>query len=440
MEKKQKGPSKWLTLIVVTIGFFMVKLDSSIVNLAISKMMSTFNASFDQIQWVLSAYSLALGIVMATTAYLSGRFGSKMIFIFSLILFTSGSLLCGFAWNTMSIVSARIIQGLGGGMLIPVGMTLLLTTFEESERGIVFAVMGIGNLFAPAIGPTLGGYLIENFDWRLIFFINIPIGVLGIFLSFLFLKESEYKPAQYFDLQGFLTSGIGLGCVLYVLGKGDVDWGDMQNLILMVTGCLSLLVFIIHELRTEEPMLDLRLFKDYNFSMGNIIMIIAVMGLFGGIFLVPVFLQQLKGLTPFQAGLVLFPEAIASAVSMVIASRLNAKIDTRILTVLALLLLAFNSWNMSTLTFDTSNSTVTMLLLVRGLGFGFLIIPIQTAALSKLQKESMSNASALMQTVIQVGTAVGLTIITSVLQQRNTINYANLSQQVTPYNANSMEL
>jgi EmrB/QacA subfamily drug resistance transporter len=438
MEKKNS--SKWVILIIITVGFFMAKLDMSIVNLAITKMMTSFNATFDQIQWVLSAYTLSLGIVMATTGYLSDRFGTKKIFNISLVLFTAGSLLCGIAWNTASIIIFRIIQGVGGGLLMPVGMALLLTTFEESERGTVFAIMGIGTLVAPALGPTLGGYLIENLDWRSVFFINLPVGVAGIILTYFLLPESEHKSSRSFDLTGFVTSSVGLGCILYVLGKNDIDWTDKSNILFLIVGVFSLAIFIVNELMTDEPMLNIRLMKDYNFCVGNIMMNIGILALFGGIFLVPIYLQQLKGLTPFQTGMILFPEAITSAISMLIASKLMSRMDGRIFLFISLCLLAFNSYNMTFVTFDTSNAEVTMLLLIRGLGFGFLVVPIQYISMSTISKESMANATSLFQTIMQVGSSISITIITTVMQQRNNVNYANLSAKVNPLDPETQNL
>ena len=440
MENKKETSYKWVALIVVAMALFMVSLDMSIVNLAISKMMLTFNATLDQIQWVLSAYTLALGITMPVSGYLSDRFGTKKVIIISIILFTLGSLLCGISWNTASIVVFRIIQGLGGGLIIPVSMAFLLNTFDESERGVALAAVGIANLVAPALGPTFGGYLIENFNWRFVFMINIPVGVICIILAFIILRETELKFSRHFDLVGLLTSSIGLGSTLYVLGKGNIDWGDIHNIMFMIIGVSFLIMFIFNELLIPEPMLDLKLFKNYTFAMSNIILNIAILALFGGIFLVPIFLQQIKGLNPFQTGMVLFPEAIATAVGMVISSKLSKKFGVKIFAILALILLAFNSYSMSKITLDTSNTAITMLLMVRGIGVGFLLIPVQMAAFNSLPKEVMSNASALLNTVKQIGTSIGITIITSVMQQRNTINYANLANQVNMFNPNSLYL
>ncbi len=440
MNAKQDSFAKKSALIIISISLFMVSLDMSIVNLAISKMMITFNATYDQIQWVLSAYTLALGVTMPTSAYLSEKFGTKKIFIVSLALFTAGSFLCGISWNILSIIVFRIIQGLGGGLILPVSMAMLFTTFEEKERGMVIAIIGITSLAAPALGPTLGGYIIENIDWRFVFLINIPVGILGIILAFILLQEHEHHTEKHFDLVGLITSSIGMGCVLYVLGKSDLDWHDFNNIMLMTIGSFSLIIFIINELTIKDPMLDLKLLKNYTFAMSNIILNIAILALFGGIFLIPIFLQQLKDLTPFQAGLILFPEAIATAVSMIIASKLSKKIGARACAVFALALIAFNGYLMSKISFDTSNLEITILLMVRGLGVGVLMVPVQLAGFDSVPKESMSNATALNSTIKQIGTSIGVTVITSVMQHRSTANYTNLYSQVNVFNQKSTDL
>ncbi|KLU61011.1 multidrug export protein EmrB [Peptococcaceae bacterium CEB3] len=440
MEKTRDTVYQWTILLVVLFGTFMVSLDMSIVNLAISKMMQAFNSNLDQIQWVLSAYTLALGITVPVTGYLNDRFGTKKIFGISLAMFTLGSFLCGISWNTASIIVFRIIQGLGGGLIIPLAMTLLMDTFDKGERGTALGVFGIANMVAPAVGPTLGGYIIQNLAWRLVFFINIPIGVIGTILALTVLRETEHKLSRGFDLLGFLTSSVSIGCLLYVLGKGNVDWGDFNNVILMIIGSFSLLMFIVNELMLPEPMLNLRLLKNYTYCMSNIILNVAVLVLFAGVFLVPIFLQQLEGLNPQQTGMVLFPEAITTAISLVIASKLTDRLGARIFAVAALVFLAFNSYSMSRVTLETSTATITLLLMVRGLGVGFLMAPVQLVGLNAVPKEMTADASALLSTVKQIGSAVGITLITSVMQQRSTLDYANLAGQVNTFNPNSVDL
>ncbi len=440
MDQIKKIPYKWLATLVVVIGIFMVNLSTSIVNLSVTKMMQDFNVSLDQIQWVVSVYTLTLGAVIPSTGYLSERFGLKKTFVVALGLFTAGSALCGIAWNEMAVIAFRIVQGLGGACIISLGMTILMTSFDKKEMGMVTGVIGVCVMAAPALGPTLGGYIIENLDWRFVFFINVPVGVIGTFLAMLILRETETKTSSRLDIVGLVTSAAGMTCLLYVLGKSDVDWGDFSNVMLLMIGCFSLLIFVVNELMISEPLLNLRLLKDYTFCMSNIIMNIATLALYGGVFLMPIFLQQLKGLSPMQAGLILFPEAIATAVSMMLYGKFANKLDTRIFAITALLLIGVNSYNMTQITLETSDLTITMLLLIRGFGVGFLTGPVQAIGFSTLPKSAMANASALMNTVKQVGASIGLTIITTIMQHQAAIHYGDLSQQVNSFNPSSVNL
>jgi drug resistance transporter, EmrB/QacA subfamily len=443
MDNKQDDSNKWLILFVVILGIFMQTLDSSIVNLAISKMMHTFNSTLDQIQWVISVYALVVGIVTPASGYLGDRFGIKKVFISALVLFTFGSLLCGISWNAASIIAFRIIQGIGGAALMPIGMIILMNSFDKNERGMAIGLMGMSVMAAPALGPTLGGYIIDKLDWRLVFFINIPIGIITSIVGIMFLRETEHKSVKGFDFIGFLTAGIGLGCILYVLGKDNIDWGDIKYTILLIIGGYNLCMFIVNELMIAEPMLDLRLLKNYTFCMSTIIMNVTMLVLLGGIFIMPVFLQQLKGFTPLQTGMVLFPEAIAIAFSVVIAGKITDQCGIgmkRGMLIMALVFLTFNSYSMSKLTLNTSAISIMLLLMVRGLGIGFLMTPVQVMGLNAVPKEMNSNASALMNTLKQIGSAVGITLVTSIIQHRNSLNYASLSQQVNYFNPGSMKL
>lgn len=440
MTGNKESTYKWLTMVVVTLVIFMANLNTSVVNLATSSMMKTFGASLDQIQWVISAFTLTMGVTIPSTGYISERFGFKKVFTVAVILFTTGSFLCGISWNLMSVIASRIIQGLGGAFIISLGMTILMTTFEKTEIGMVIGIIGVCAMAAPALGPTLGGYIIENFSWRFVFFINIPIGIISTVMAIIILRETDRKLSKQFDIIGFLTSAIGMVCILYVLGKGDVDWNDMNNIFLMITGGYCLLMFTVNELLIPEPMLNLRLLKNYTFCMSNIIINVAQLVLFGGVFLMPVFLQQIKGLSAMQTGLVLFPEAIATATAMMLFGKLGNKLDTRIFAVSALILIVINSFSMSHITLETSNTTITLLLMVRGFGVGFLMAPVQTIGLSGISKEDMPNASALINTVKQVEASIGITVITSIMQHRNTINYSDLAGQVNFFNLNTMHL
>lgn len=435
-----KNKNRWFVLAIISCGTFMANLDSSVVNLAISNMMQTFNSTVDDIQWVLSVYTLVMGVVVPASGYLTDRFGIKKIFIIAISLFTLGSFLCGMAWNTMTIILFRIIQGLGGGLIIPVSMTIIMINFDIKERGTAAGMLGLATMVAPALGPTVGGYIIQNLNWRLVFFINIPIGIIGTILAILVFKESKAEYEVHFDTLGFFSSSIGLSCILYVLGNDSANFRDLKSLLFIIVGCYSLLIFVANELTTEKPMLDLRLLKNHVFCMGNIIMNVSLLALYGGIFLMPIFLQKIKGLTAMQSGMILFPEGISTAVAMIISSKLSNKIQGRFFAVIALILIGINSYSMSKLTLDTANSTITILLMMRGIGVGFLLAPVQLVILNSVPKEMSSNASAILNTIKQVGVSLGITIVTRIMQNRNAIDYANISQQINSLNSGSNDL
>ncbi len=243
--RKKGGVYKWLALMVVVFGTFMAILDTSIVNIAIPKMMAVFGVSTEEIKWVLTAYMLTMGTVIPLTGYLGDRFGTKKVYIWALAAFTAGSALCGFAWSCTAMIMARIIQAVGGGMIMPVSMSIIYQVVPPEERGTALGVWGIASMAAPAIGPTLSGYIVEHLDWRLIFTINIPVGVLGVILTVLLLEEFPKRPSTGFDLMGFITVACGLGSILYVLGEGTaIDWGDFKNIFLIRINFIQLFDYL----------------------------------------------------------------------------------------------------------------------------------------------------------------------------------------------------
>jgi len=424
----RKNVPKWMILIVIICGCFMANLDTSVVNLAISNMMSTFGSSVDQIQWVLSGYTLAMGMVVAASGYLCDKLGIRKVFAAALTLFTFGSFLCGISWSTTMMIAFRVLQGLGGGLIIPTTMIILMDNFNEEERPSALGIFGVFTLAAPAMGPTVGGYIIQYLSWRYVFFINIPIGILGVILAIIILNDEPKGNRSSFDLIGFLTSGIGLSLILYVCGNDNINWSDLSTIILITMGCFSLLMFVVNELMIPSPMLDLKLLKNYVFCMSNILMCISLFALFGGVFLVPMFLQKIRGLTALQTGLILFPEGFAQAISMVLSTKLTKKFSGRTLAIFSLLLIGINGYGLSKLTLDTPNTTITLLLMIRGLGMGCLMGPVQLLALNAVPKEMSSNASAILNTIKQVGVSIGITLITRIMQAREAVNYASIAE------------
>lgn len=432
---------KWLALGVVVIGTFMSILDSSIVNIAIPKMMSVFGVPIDKINWILTCYMLTLGAIIPLTGYLGDTFGTKKVYIFSLIIFTLGSFLCGFAWNLSSMIIARVLQGLGGGMIMPVGMSIIYEIFPLEERGVALGFWGIAAMAAPAIGPTLGGYIIQYLDWRLIFYINVPIGIVGVIFAGIILKGSKLNLGKKLDYIGVVTSIIAMVSLLYVLGEGSsIDWGDIKYPVLVIIGCFSLVIFVINELTVEEPLLDLRVLKVFPFSLSIIISSVLNMAFYGGILLLPLYLQNLRGYTAMQTGMLMFPSAIATGIMMPISGKLFDKIGARPLVVSGVSLLVYVSYEISKITMTTDPATIRWLLVFRGIAIGLAMMPSSTEGMNSVPRHLVGRASALSNTIRQVSGSLSVTILTTLLQHRQTLNYFRLAEQITSFNQSTMNL
>ncbi|MGE5403526.1 MAG: DHA2 family efflux MFS transporter permease subunit, partial [Candidatus Saccharibacteria bacterium] len=313
---------EWSILIVIIIGTFMAILDSSIVNVALPKMMVIFNVSTDDIQWILTAYMLTLGVVMPLSGYLGDTYGYKRVYMIALGLFIAGSFLCGLAWNVNSMIAARIVQALGGGIMQPLGMAIIYQSFPRSKIGMVLGFWGIASMAAPAIGPTLGGYLVDYVNWRLIFFINIPIGIINFFLAGMILRETPLIKGKHLDYIGVFTSVIGLFCLLLALSEGTKEgWTSPYIVSLFAVSAVTLVWFVFNELTHPEPILDLRVFKNVIFTISIIIGSFLAIGMFGAIFLLPLLLQNVFGQTAMKTGLIMVPGAIASGLMMPISGR-----------------------------------------------------------------------------------------------------------------------
>ena len=341
MEKnKHASLNSWLALGVVVIGTFMSILDSSIVNIALSKMMAVFGMPLDDAKWILSCYTLTLGTIIPLTGYLQDIFGAKRIYMFSLAMFTLGSLLCGFAWSGGTMIAFRVIQAIGGGMIMPVGMSIIYQVFPREKIGLALGFWGIASMAAPAIGPTLGGYIIEKMDWRLIFNVNVPVGIIGVIMAGIILKNTEIKPFKSFDIIGFLSSTSAIISILYVLGEGSsIDWSKMENPILMTFGCLSLILFVVNELTHPNPLLDLRVLKLFDFSISLVISSVLTLALMGGAYVLPLFLQNVRGYTAMQAGLIMLPSALVVGILMPISGSGFDKVGAKPLVIPGLVIL-----------------------------------------------------------------------------------------------------
>lgn len=434
-EKAQKL-EQWLALFVVIIGTFMSILDSSIVNIAIPKMMAVFGVSLDEVKWILTSYTLALGSIIPLTGFLADVFGNKRVYVFALSMFTIGSLLCGFAWSNTSMIVFRVIQAIGGGMIMPIGMSIIYQTFPENERGLALGFWGIASMAAPTLGPTLGGYIIEHLDWRLIFNINVPIGAVGVVLAWILLKDTPIKKVKGFDYLGFISSTLGIVSILYVLGEGSsIDWSDIKNPLLITFGILSLVFFVVNELTHENPLLDLRVLKIPEFSLSQGISCVLTFALMGGTYVLPLFLQNIRGYTPMETGLILFPSAIAVGFMMPVSGAVFDRVGAKPVVLPGMVLLGIASYFLvGSINLDATANSIMWLLTIRGLGLGLAMMPINTAGMNAVPQQMVTRASALSNTIRQISGALSITIMTTLIQNNLNFGYAYKAEQITPFN------
>ena len=425
---------KWLVVAVVIFGIFMSILDTTIVNIALAKLQTVFGVGLDEIQWVFTAYLLSLAVSIPLVGYLADRFGIKRVYLTALVLFTAGSALCGLAWSADSIIFFRILQGLGGGALLPLATAMIFSAFPPQERGMASAALGIPILLAPALGPTLGGYIVQYSDWRLIFYLNVPVGIAGLFMGLYLLRERRSPNPGRFDLPGFVFSTIGFVTLLYGISDASTDgWTSNKVLLFIGIGIVSLIGFALIELQSESPLLDIRLFKDWNFATGNMILWILQISLFGALFLLPLFLQQLRGLGPFETGLWFLPSAMVSAVTLPLSGFLVDRIGAKWVILTGTVMLALSSFGLSHLNLYTTFWGLQVLLIARNIALGFTLQPSNVVALYNVSRNALPRASSLLNVLRQVMGSLGTAMLATFVQNRTPIHFAHLAEQATVF-------
>ncbi len=423
---------KWLVVIVVIFGIFMSVLDLTVVAVALPKLQAVYGATLNQIQWVVTGYQLAFAVIIPLVGYLADRYGIKLIYIIALVVFTGGSILCGLAWSTQSLIFFRILQGLGGGGLLPLATAMIFAAFPPQERGLASAVLGVPVLLAPALGPTLGGYIVQYSDWRLIFYLNVPIGIAGFLTALLLLRERRSPNPGRFDLPGFVFSTIGFGTLLYGITDSTTDgWTSTTVLFFVTSGIVSLLGFIYVELTSEAPLLDLRLFKDWSFLSGNMITWIMQISFFGALFLVSLFLQESRGLGPFETGLWLLPEALVTVVILPIGGILVDRIGGKWIILVGVTALTLASFGLAHLNLYTTYLGLQSVLVIRSVALAFTLQPATVVALDNVPRNALPRASSLLRALGQVAGTFGTAILTTYLQDRVPLHFAHLAEQAT---------
>ncbi len=428
---------KWIMAIVLVFGAFMSILDQTVVNIAIPRLQNAFGTDIHSVQWVITAYLLTQGAMTPTTPFLAHTIGIKRSYILSLVAFTLGSALCGLSWNLPILIFFRIVQGLGGAVLLPLTMTMLFREFPPEERGIAMATLGVPSLLAPALGPIVGGYLVTYASWQAIFFLNVPIGVVAFILATLLLRETPTEGHMRFDLVGFITSAYGLAAVLYGLSEtSQYGWGSAHVLGFLLSGAFSLIVFVIVELIIVQqggiPLLDVRLFAKRSFGVGTIALILVSFCMYGAFFLIPLYLQVLRGQSAFQAGLILLPQALAMMVSIVLGGRLVDRIGVRAVVIPGLILLVVTSWQLTFMTLNSPFWWIQTILALFGFSAGLVAQPLLVAAMVDIrEQQQLANASTVTTVVRAIAASLGVSALATIVQTQTSVHYAHLAEQVT---------
>lgn len=429
--------NRWLVAVTVMLPTLIEIIDMSVVNVALDHIRGSLSAGIDEATWAITMYLVSNAIIIPITGWLSRYFGRKVYLTFSIALFTVSSLLCGMAWNIQSLIVFRIFQGLGGGALQPISQSILLETFPPRLHGVAMAVFGIGIMFGPIAGPVLGGVITDYWSWHWIFFINIPVGIISIFMTMLVIKDPPYmkKTRMKLDYPGLLLVALGLGCLQIILDRGQrEDWFESSMISwLTIISVVSLALFLVVELRTKEPVIDLRVFRNISFATGNVIMFFAFFNLFGSIVLLPIYLQTLMGYTATLAGLVLGPGGFSSIIALSIAGRLVTRINPKWILAFGISTAALSTYMMSQFNLSADFITVMWPRIILGFGMGFIFIPLTNLSLSIIKKEGMGNATALFNLIRNLGGSFGIAFVSTFLARRAQFHQSNLVSHLTPF-------
>lgn len=420
-------------LLIVLVGAFMDLLDTTVVNVGIPNMESSLGVSTDQIQWVVTAYLLTLGILIPLTSWMIDKFGVKQLFIFSVLIFSIGSATCGLAWNLQTIILFRVIQGIGGGFMMPVVISVLYRLFPAQQRDLPMGIFGLVIASAPAFGPLVGGYLIQWESWRLIFFINVPIGLLTAGLAWFWLTPFDHALKSKLDILGFTFSTVGFFCLLYAFSEVYSHGWHSPNVVLpLLIGLISLSVMVVVELRVGHPMIELRILRDIPYTLSLAVVGVIYVALFIGIFILPLYLQNVRNYSVLQVGMFMTPGALAAAVAMLISGALQAKWGTRTFAVPGLCVLLIADYILSGLQVDTPARTLQILFVLRSAGMGFTIMPMIKVGLDRMPESLSDQSIAISNMSRQVVSSLGMAVLASYMLVRARLHYAHIRWSLTP--------
>ncbi len=437
MTLQHKTTSRGLIAFTVMLPTLIEIIDTSIVNVSLNHIRGSLSAGMDEATWTITAYLVSNAVVIPMAGWLARLMGRKNYQIASIALFTISSFMCGSAWNLSSLVFFRVVQGLGGGGLVPISQSILLESFPREKHGQAMAIFGLGAMLGPIVGPLLGGWITDNWSWRWIFYINIPIGILSIIMNIIVIQDPPYMKRQKMkiDYSGLLLLAVGLGSLQFLLDKGESEaWFESDLIVIFsVIAVVALVLLVINEMYSEHPIVNLRLFKDRTFTSGATVMFFVFLNLFGSIVLLPIFLQNLMGYTSYYAGLVLGPGGIATIFAMPIVGKFVGKVNPKRFLVFGISLCALSTYLMSRFNLTTDFWTFVWPRVFLGFGMGMTFIPLTTLTLSHIPREQMTEATSLYNLLRNLGGSVGIAFTTTVLARRAQFHQTRLVEHLSPF-------
>ena len=430
-----KGITRGKILAAMLFGMFIAILNQTLLNVALPKINTEFNISASTGQWLMTGFMLVNGILIPISAFLFNKYSYRKLFIIGLALFTLGSLVCAISFNFPIMMSGRILQAIGAGILMPLGSNVIVTIFPPEKRGVAMGTMGIAMILAPAIGPTLSGYIVQNYDWNVMFYGMFFIGIIAIVIGLFWFKLYQSTTNPKADIPGIIYSTIGFGSLLYGFSEaGNKGWGSTEIVTMFIVGTVFIIFFILRELRMKAPMLSLEVLKYPTYTLTTIINMIVMMSLYGGMILLPLYLQNLRGFSALDSGLLLLPGALVMGALGPVAGKLLDTIGIKPLAIFGIGIMTYATWELSKLNMDTTYLHIMWIYIVRSFGMAFIMMPIMTAGMNALPPRLISHGNAFVNTMRQLAGSIGTAILVTVMTTQQTNHLSAFSEELDKTN------
>ncbi|HDC9722704.1 TPA: DHA2 family efflux MFS transporter permease subunit [Staphylococcus aureus] len=430
-----EGVSRGKILAALLFGMFIAILNQTLLNVALPKINTEFNISASTGQWLMTGFMLVNGILIPITAYLFNKYSYRKLFLVALVLFTIGSLICAISMNFPIMMVGRVLQAIGAGVLMPLGSIVIITIYPPEKRGAAMGTMGIAMILAPAIGPTLSGYIVQNYHWNVMFYGMFIIGIIAILVGFIWFKLYQYTTNPKADIPGIIFSTIGFGALLYGFSEaGNKGWGSVEIETMFAIGIIFIILFVIRELRMKAPMLNLEVLKFPTFTLTTVINMVVMMSLYGGMILLPIYLQNLRGFSALDSGLLLLPGSLIMGLLGAFAGKLLDTIGLKPLAIFGIAVMTYATWELTKLNMDTPYMTIMGIYVLRSFGMAFIMMPMVTAAINALPGRLASHGNAFLNTMRQLAGSIGTAILVTVMTTQTTQHLSAFGEELDKTN------